>query len=80
MEVGKWKNLPPNIPYITLTENGTGLKKKFIVWGDVFNFLKYLSEYIDRYEGNFGRWYSTNPEKQQQYENKVLQVKNRTIK
>ena len=80
MEIGKWKNLPPNAPYITLTENKTGLKKKFIVWGSVYNFLKYLSEYIDRHEGNWGRWYSINPEKQADYKAKVNQVKNRIVK
>jgi hypothetical protein len=79
MEVGKWLNIPSNVKSVELIENGTGLKKKFIVWRSCYDFVLYLNDYIKRHNGNWSRWYSTNPDLQTKYRNNVNLVKNRFI-
>jgi hypothetical protein len=79
MEIGKWEGLPANVKSVPLIENGTGKTKNFIVWRSCYDFVLYLSAYIDRYNGNWARWYSTDPTNQTIYRNKVNSVKNRFI-
>jgi hypothetical protein len=78
MEEGKWKNLP-SYTTIPFKDNQDGHIGKFIVWGSVYDFLNYLNDYIDRYNGNFARWNTTDQEKQNEYISKVNSIKNRTI-
>jgi hypothetical protein len=71
MEDGKWKGLNPN-SYTTFKMNDNHLtgalrERTFIKWNNVLDFCLYLSDYIDRYDGNFGRWNSIIPEKQNKY-------------
>jgi hypothetical protein len=79
MEVGKWLGIPSNVKSVEMVENGTGLKKRFIVWASCYDFVTYLSNYIDRYNGNWSRWYSTESTKQNLYKTKVNSIKNRFI-
>lgn len=80
MEAGKWFNLPES-SYTTfeMRDNLTGKIATFIKWNSVLAFLEYLNEYIDRYNGNWARWNSTNEAKQTEYRKRVNAVKNRTI-
>lgn len=80
MEDGKWFNLPAG-SYSTyqMRDNLTGYLATFIKWNSVLSFLEYLNDYIDRYNGNWARWNSTNESKQAEYRKRVNAVKNRTI-
>lgn len=78
MEEGKWSNLPPHTT-ILFKDNHDGHIGKFIVWNSVYDFLVYLNNYIDRYNGNFARWNTTDTNGQKIYASKVNSVKNRTI-
>ena len=79
MEIGKWKDLPTEMQSIPMTENKTGKTKNFIVWGNPYQFLNYFADYVDRWGGNWARWYSTQPAKQAEYRAKVNTVRNRII-
>lgn len=79
MEIGKWKDLPAGMESIPMTENKTGKTKRFIVWGSPYSFLNYFADYVQRHNGNWARWYSTKPELQTEYRNKVNTVKNRIV-
>jgi len=46
----------------------------FILWNPK-DFALYLASYIKRHNGNYGRWFSTIPEKQTSYANKVQTIK-----
>lgn len=78
MEEGKWKNLP-SYTTIPFKDNHDGHIGKFIVWGSVYDFLNYLNDYIDRYQGNYARWNTTDTNRQKEYISKVNSIKNRTI-
>jgi hypothetical protein len=80
MEDGKWFNLPANT-YTTfpMRDNLTKEMRNFIKWNSVFDFLKYLNAYIDRYNGNYARWNTLNEEGQIKYRRDVNSVRNRTI-
>lgn len=84
MEAGKWKDLPSGLSIITMNDNHPEkvkeVQRKFIVWNDCFAFCMYLSNYIDRNDGNFARWNSTSETKQQIYAKCIASVKNRFIK
>jgi hypothetical protein len=75
MELGNWSNLDESkMRTIKMNDNHlTGAKKSrtFLVWDNLLDFLLYLSDYIDRHDGNIGRWNSTDPGKQAKYINKV---------
>lgn len=73
MEEGKWKDLPPH-KVATFTDNHDGHIGKFIVWNSVTDFAKYLADYINRYNGNFARWNSTDLTKQISYKNKINSI------
>lgn len=78
MEEGKWSNLPPH-KTLPFKDNHDGHIGNFIVWNSVYDFLVYLNDYIDRYNGNFARWNTTDTSAQKIYASKVNSVKNRTI-
>lgn len=80
MEDGKWFDLPKGT-YSTykMKDNLLGYMATFIKWNSVLSFLEYLNKYIDRYNGNFARWNTTNKEAQEQYRKKINSVRNRTI-
>lgn len=86
MEDGKW-NLKTYFPngYKTVTMNDNHPAErgqtvvKFIVWDNVGNFLQFLSDYIDRNNGNFARWNSLNLDRQLKYKAEVNSVKNRFV-
>lgn len=79
MEIGNWSNLPSNMDSIPMIENRTGKTKYFVVWGSPYAFLNYFADYVDRWDGNWARWYSTDPSKQAEYRSKVNSVKNRIV-
>jgi hypothetical protein len=83
MEDGRWKNLPRD-SYTTFKMNdnhltGDKMERTFIKWNNVLDFCLYLSDYIDRYNGNHGRWNSINIEKQEKYKKIVDSIKNRFV-
>jgi hypothetical protein len=79
MEAGRWYNLPDGLSTYQMKDNLTGYMATFIKWTSVIQFLEYLNKYIDRYNGNFARWNTTDPQRQADYRAKVLSVRNRTI-
>lgn len=83
LTAGKWPAPVPKNPVITLKTNpaldSAGRSEiSYIIWNPA-DFTDFLAQYIQRYNGNFGRWYSTNPAKQLEYISKVNQVKNRFV-
>lgn len=83
MELGNWSNLDESkMRTIKMNDNHlTGAKKSrtFLVWDNLLDFLLYLSDYIDRHDGNIGRWNSTDPGKQAKYINKIDTITPRFI-
>lgn len=81
MERGKWSRagMPSNISYIKMRDNHTQKLVDFIVWPNVYDFCLYLSNYIDRYNGNWARWNSTKAAAQHDYRIKVKNIRNRWI-
>lgn len=79
MEAGKWQDLPKNLSTYQMRDNLKGYMATFIKWGSVLQFLEYLNKYIDRYNGNWARWNSTNEDRQNEYRKRVLSVTNKTI-
>lgn len=45
----------------------TDAPKGFLIFPSVYAAMAYLVDYINRYNGNYARWYSTNSTKQQIY-------------
>jgi|LakMenE18May11ns_1017448.scaffolds.fasta_scaffold9875877_5 hypothetical protein len=83
LTVGKWPAPVPKSPTVTFKTNpaldSAGRSQiDYIVWNPA-EFTEFLVNYIKRYNGNFGRWFSTDPEKQKAYINKVSQVKTRFV-
>lgn len=83
MEEGNWKDLPKG-SYTTfqMKDNHlTGEKqmRTFIKWNSVYDFCIYLSDYIDRYNGNYARWNAISKERQDAYMIKVKSVRNRFL-
>lgn len=83
MEYGKWQNLNEDaFTTIKMKDNHlTGEKqmRTFIKWNSVLDFCLYLSDYIDRHNGNYGRWNSMKEEKQAKYRATIGLIKNRII-
>lgn len=79
MEKGKWAFLDEDkMATIQMADNhleGDKKMRTFLVWDDLFDFCMYLSNYIDRYDGNVGRWNSMNPAKQKKYADKLKTIK-----
>lgn len=51
----------------TMTENGTGKQKTFIKFPDINTFLWFLTFHLNKYNWDWGRWYSTKPESKKRY-------------
>ena len=87
MEDGAWgKVVRPYFPngYRTVffkdnhpEARGTSKPLPFIVWNSVYNFCRFLSDYIDRYGGNYARWNSTSTARQATYRQLVNAVRSR---
>jgi len=85
MELGDWKELDESkFRTIDMPDNHpdkvTKLMRTFIIWPDILDFCVFLSNYIDRYNGNYARWNTTNSAKQVLYRQAIDSVKNRFIK
>ena len=84
MEDGKWKGLIPGT-YTTITmldnhpEKVTNPMRVFIKWNSVYDAMLYLSDYIDRHKGHWGRWNSTDDNKSAKYMSEVSLVKNKFV-
>lgn len=78
MEIGKWGKSVPNAGTVQMKEGGTGIKKTFLVWNPK-NFALFLADYITRYNGNFARWNSLQPDTQKEYANRVSKIKSRFV-
>lgn len=88
MEDGAWgekvkKYFPNGYKTATLNDNHPELRGKkacqFIVWTNVGLFLQFLSDYIDRHDGNYACWNSLDPKRQAAYKAAVSSVKNRFV-
>lgn len=83
MEYGKWENLDEDsFEKIQMKDNhlkGEKQMRTFIKWKSVYDFCIYLSDYIDRHNGNYARWNSLNPERQKNYIKKADAIKNRFV-
>lgn len=83
MEDGNWSGLDESkFEKVKMKDNHlTGEKqmRTFIKWHNILDFCVYLSDYIDRHKGNYGRWNSMNAEKQAKYMRVVGTIKNRFI-
>jgi hypothetical protein len=83
MEKGKWANLDESkLTYIQMNDNhltGAAKLRTFIKWNNVLDFCLYLSDYIDRHEGNFARWNSVLQSKQKVYRKRVDEIKARFV-
>lgn len=79
MEKGKWKSIPPNATngFVKMRDNQDNRLVDFIVWKSVTQFVRYLSDYIDRYNGNWTRWNAIRPNAN--YIRLVRGIKNRWI-
>ena len=53
--------------------------KQFVIFPSVEGAMMYLAEFINRYGGNHGRWYSTDADKQQLYKSKLEGVVPRIV-
>jgi hypothetical protein len=84
MEMGAWKGIDESkFSTFQMKDNHlTGEKqmRTFIKWNSVLDFCLYLSDYIDRYNGNYARWNSMNLERQESYRVKVNSIKARIVK
>ena len=84
MEMGAWKGIDESkFSTFQMKDNHlTGEKqmRTFIKWNSVLDFCLYLSNYIDRYNGNYARWNSMNTERQESYRVKVNSIKARIVK
>jgi hypothetical protein len=76
MEKGKWPGISSNVSYYKAKDNHDGRMVDFIIWGDVYDFCIYLSNYIDRNGGDWARWNSRNVYRKIEYKHKVKNVKN----
>jgi hypothetical protein len=88
MEDGSWgkhlkKYFPNGYTTIPMRDNGTKEMKNFVVWNNLDNFLQLLSDYIDRYNGDYLRWNAKNEPKyalrRQKYQTLINGIKNRFI-
>jgi len=83
MEDGKWSNLDESkFTKIAMNDNHlTGDKKRrvFLKWDTVLAFCMYLSDYIDRYAGNYARWNRADAVGQAKYRKKIEGIKPRFV-
>lgn len=77
MHDGQWQGLDTSkLEKITMSD--AGKPTNFLVIPPNV-FVPYLNSYIERYNGNYAKWNSTNETKQTAYRTKVNQIKNRFI-
>ena len=77
MEAGSWgKYIPKSATdgIYKAKDNSTGVIKNFIVWRSCTDFCIFLAEYINRHNGNYANWNSTEPAKQQAYRTAVEKI------
>ncbi len=55
------------------------LHVEFIVWDSVDNFVRFLSDYIDRHNENYAAWNSLDATAEANYRKGVASIKNRFI-
>lgn len=88
MESGAWgkylgKYFPNGYQVITMADNQPKLRGKkyvqFIKWDNVFDFLTFLSDYIDRKKGDYACWNSLNESRKAIYRDHINSIKNRII-
>ena len=83
MEMGNWQGIDESkFSTFQMKDNhltGDKQMRTFIKWNSVLDFCLYLSDYIDRYDGNFARWNSRDSARQEMYRFRVSQIKNRTV-
>ena len=83
MEMGNWQGIDESkFSTFRMKDNhltGDKQMRTFIKWNSVLDFCLYLSDYIDRYDGNFARWNSRDSARQEMYRFRVSQIKNRTV-
>ena len=88
MESGAWGDkVKPYFPHgyqtIHMNDNHPEQRGKldceFIVWDSLDNFIRFLSDYIDRHNGNYAAWNSLNPTAEANYRKEVAGVINRFI-
>jgi len=78
MEQGAWGNyVPKGLPTIPLKDPKLGIRN-YIVWNPK-DFALFLASYIVKYDGNFARWNSTNPDKQLSYKKAVNSITNKFV-
>jgi len=82
MEIGKWGKYLPNassMKTVTMQDaDKTDGADTFYVWNPK-DFAQLLANYIKRYNGNFARWNTTDPIKQEQYRAHVNSIKSRFV-
>ncbi len=70
---------PSDFSTFTMREGGTGKIKTFIKFPsipDAFNFLAFV---LNKRKWNYGSWYSTKPESQQRYNERLKTIKPRIV-
>jgi len=78
MEAGAWGKYLPDVKQTIMLKDPVLGMRPFLVWNPM-EFFIFLAEYIKRYNGNYGRWNSTNPDKQKKYIATVNTVKSRFV-
>ena len=84
METGKWSYINPNeiekdevySAHDAYTADGID---HFIVWKHPKYAANYLANYIKRFNGNYGRWFSVVPEKQEKYKSLIQKMKTKFV-
>lgn len=79
MEKGKWPGISSKVSYYRARDNQDNRLVDFIIWDNVYDFMIYLSDYIDRHGGDWARWNSRNIYRKNDYKRKVKAVKNKWI-
>lgn len=79
MEKGKWPGISSKVSYYRARDNHDNRLVDFIIWDNVYDFMIYLSDYIDRHGGDWARWNSINIYRKNYYKRKVKAVKNKWI-
>lgn len=79
MEDGDWKDLDESTMKKIVMKDNHPEKVKiddrvFLVWNNILDFCLYLSDYIDRYNGNYARWNSRNLDQQERYRKCIKSV------
>lgn len=83
MEFGKWSGIDATkFKTFKMNDNhleGEKKQRTFIAWDKCLDFCLYLSDYIDRYKGDYARWNSITEARKMIYRTNVSKVRNRII-